>query len=53
LVTRDIDVIILELAKIYATVTFTITPYKDSMAREVKPFAPASSKRYKAMELLA
>jgi DNA repair photolyase len=52
LVTRDIDVI-QEIAKVYAAVSFTITTHNDELGRKVEPFAPATSKRYKAIEQLA
>jgi len=52
LVTRDIDVI-QEIAKVYAAVSFTITTHNDELGRKVEPFAPATSKRYDAIEQLA
>ena len=52
LVIRDID-IIQEIAKVYAAVSFTITTHNDELGRKVEPNAPATSKRYKAIEQLA
>jgi len=52
LVLRDIDTLI-EIARRYATVTFTITTADDELARKIEPRASAVSARLHAMQALA
>ncbi len=52
LVTRDYD-IIREIAGVYAAVSFTITTPSDSLSKIIEPGAAVSSKRLKAMQILA
>ena len=52
LVARDADVL-QEIAKTYAAVSMTITADDDSLAKEIEPFAPVSTDRFKAMKKLA
>lgn len=52
LVERDID-ILQEISKIYGAVSFTITTADDALTQKIEPFAPSTSDRFKAIELLA
>jgi len=52
LVERDTD-ILQDISKIYAAVSFTITCADDVLSQKTEPFAPKTSERFKAMELLA
>lgn len=52
LVTRDLD-ILLEINRVYAAVSFTITTTDDSLARKIEPGAPPPSTRLRAMKMLA
>ena len=52
LVERDMD-ILQDISKTYAAVSFTITTASDTLSRQLEPFAPVTSKRFKAMEQLA
>lgn len=52
MVVRDID-IFKEIAKTFATVTFTVTTADDELARKVEPGAPVSSLRFAAMKALS
>ncbi len=52
LVVRDAD-ILQDIAKVYAAVSFTITSADDGLSSIIEPYAPPSSARFRAMELLA
>jgi len=52
LVLRDAD-ILAEIARVRATVTFTITTPHDDVSLRVEPGAPPSSRRFAALEALA
>lgn len=52
LVVRDTDLII-EISKVFAVVTFSITTADDSMASIIEPGAPPTSKRFAAMKKLS
>jgi DNA repair photolyase len=52
LILRDLDVL-LEINKIQAVVTFTLTTVDDELARKVEPGAPLPSARLRAMQTLA
>jgi DNA repair photolyase len=52
LVTRDVAVLA-ELARVRASVAFTVTTADDSLAAKVEPFAPPPSRRFAAMARLA
>jgi len=52
LVERDYD-ILQNITKTYAAVSITITSAEDSLSKKIEPHAPASSKRFAAIEFLA
>jgi DNA repair photolyase len=52
LVTRDVDRLV-QIGRVYAAASFTITSIDDSLAREVEPGAPPTSRRLRAMQALA
>lgn len=52
LVLRDLDLLV-EINRIQALVTFTLTTVDDELARKVEPGAPLPSARLRAMETLA
>jgi DNA repair photolyase len=52
LVVRDID-ILTDISKIYAAVSFTITAFDDKLSKKIEPGAPASSERFKALQILS
>jgi len=52
LVLRDLDTL-RQINQVYAAVSFTITTADDGLAGQVEPGAPASSRRFRAMETLA
>jgi len=52
LVERDID-ILKDISQTYSAVSFTITSSDDCLSKKIEPYAPESSKRFKAMEQLA
>ncbi|MEJ2412460.1 MAG: radical SAM protein [Anaerolineales bacterium] len=52
LVLRDLD-LLLEISRIYAAVSFTITTVDDQLAARIEPGAPRPSARLKAMKTLA
>lgn len=49
---RDID-IISDISKKYAAVSFTVTCSDDILSSIIEPFAPVSSKRFKALSILS
>ena len=51
-VERDADVL-QEISKVYAAVSFTVTTADDALSRKIEPYAPPSSKRFRAMQALA
>jgi DNA repair photolyase len=52
LVTRDID-IIKDISKVYGAVSITITTHYDNLSSKIEPYAPVTSKRFKAIAQLA
>jgi DNA repair photolyase len=52
LVLRDLD-LLLQIGRVYAAVTFTITAANDELSRKVEPGAPVTSRRLAAMKILA
>jgi len=52
LVLRDLDTII-EISRVYAAISFTITTADDELAKKLEPGAPAPSARFRAMRVLA
>lgn len=52
LVTRDIDRLV-QIGRVYAAASFTITTIDDDLSREVEPGAPPTSRRLSAMQALA
>ena len=52
LVLRDLDTII-EISRVYAAVSFTITTADDELAKKLEPGAPAPSARFRALRVLA
>lgn len=52
LVVRDAD-LLMNIARVYAAVSFTITTADDDLARKLEPGAPPSSRRFAAMQSLA
>jgi DNA repair photolyase len=52
LVLRDLDTLI-EINRVYAAVSFTITTADDELGKKVEPGAPLVSDRLKAMQVLA
>jgi DNA repair photolyase len=52
LVVRDID-ILLDISKIYAAVSFTITAFDDNLSKRIEPGAPVSSERFNALRKLS
>jgi DNA repair photolyase len=52
LVLRDLD-LLLQVGRVYAAVTFTITAADDELSRKVEPGAPVTSRRLAAMKTLA
>jgi DNA repair photolyase len=52
LVLRDLDTLI-EINKVYATVSFTVTTADDEMGKKLEPGAPLVSDRFRAMRVLA
>jgi DNA repair photolyase len=52
LVTRDID-LILQISRVYAAVSLTITTADDELARLIEPSAPAPTRRLEALRILA
>jgi DNA repair photolyase len=52
LVQRDIDLLV-EIKKVYAAVSFTITTADDELAAKLEPGAPRPSARYEAMRKLS
>lgn len=52
LVLRDID-LLLEIHKVYAAVSFTITTADDRLAAELEPGAPRPTARFEAMQALS
>ena len=52
LVVRDVDILV-DISRVYAAVSFTVTTADDELGRKVEPGAPLVSKRYEAMATLA
>ena len=52
LVLRDLEVL-LQISRIYAAVTFTLTTVDDSLAKKIEPGAPLPSARLRAMQELS
>lgn len=52
LVERDVD-LLEDISKTYSAVSFTITTFDDNLSKQIEPFAPSSSLRFKAIETLA
>ncbi len=52
LVARDIDRLV-QIGRVYAAASFTITTIDDDLARKVEPGAPPPSRRLRAMQALA
>lgn len=51
LVERDTD-LLQEISKTYAAVSFTITSAEDSLLEKIEPYAPKTSERFRAMDVL-
>jgi DNA repair photolyase len=51
LVLRDVEML-REIAKVYATVSVTITTVDDALSKKIEPGAPPSSRRFRAIETL-
>ena len=43
----------IQISKVYAAVSFTITTADDALSRKIEPYAPLSSERFMAMQALA
>ena len=52
LILRDLD-ILQEINKTYASTAITITTSDDHLAKIIEPFAPSSTERFKALEILS
>jgi len=52
LVLKDLDTLV-DIARVGANVSFTVTTADDDLAAKVEPRAPAPSRRFRAMETLA
>ena len=52
LVLKDLDTLV-EINKVYAAVSFTVTAAEDELSKKVEPGAPRSSRRFTAMRKLA
>jgi len=52
LVLRDMDLLV-EIGKVYAAVSFTITTADDALAAKLEPGAPSPSRRYQAIKTLS
>jgi DNA repair photolyase len=52
LVLKDIETLV-EINKVYAAVSFTVTAADDDLSKKVEPGAPRSSQRFEAMRALA
>jgi DNA repair photolyase len=52
LVLKDIETLV-EINKVYAAVSFTVTTVDDELSKKVEPGAPRSSARFEAMRALA
>jgi DNA repair photolyase len=51
-VVRDADLLV-EIGRVYAAVSFTVTAADDELSRKVEPGAPPTSRRFAAMAALA